>query len=79
MSMIEVRMPQWGMNMTEGTVTQWLRKVGDSVEEGEAIVEIEAAKAANVVDAPVTGILAQILVEEDETVAVQTAICLIET
>jgi pyruvate/2-oxoglutarate dehydrogenase complex dihydrolipoamide acyltransferase (E2) component len=78
MSMVEIRMPQWGMNMTEGTVVQWLKAVGDRVEPGEALVEIEAAKAANVLESPVSGILASILVAEDDTVPVQTPICLIE-
>ncbi len=79
MSRVEIRMPQWGMNMTEGTITQWLKVPGDAVEQGEAIVEIEAAKAANVVEAPVAGVMAEIFVEEDDTVAVQTPICTIET
>ncbi|WP_267961646.1 lipoyl domain-containing protein [Sphingobium sufflavum] len=71
-------MPQWGMNMTEGTVVQWLKAVGDRVEPGEALVEIEAAKAANVLESPLAGVLASILVAEDDTVPVQTPICLIE-
>ena len=74
---VEVRMPQWGMGMTEGTVLRWLKAVGDRVEHDEPIVEVEAAKATGEVTAPAAGILTERLVEENETVGVQTVLALI--
>lgn len=76
--MAEVKMPQWGMNMTEGYVVEWLKKEGDRVEAGEPLVEIEAAKANDTVEAPVAGTLARILVSADETVPVQTVLAVID-
>lgn len=76
--MFELKMPQWGMNMTEGTITAWLKTVGDRVDVGEPVVEIESAKASNSLESTVAGIVAEILFEVDETVAVQTTIALIE-
>lgn len=76
--MFELKMPQWGMNMTEGTITAWLKTVGDHVAVGESIVEIESAKSNNSLESTVSGIVAEILFEVDDTVAVQTTIALIE-
>ena len=64
----EVRLPQWGQGMTQGTVVEWVVKEGDEVAEGDQLVEIDAAKAQDFVLAPVAGTLAKILVEEDEEV-----------
>ena len=74
---VEVRLPQWGMGMTEGTVVKWLKEVGDQVEAGEPIVEIEAAKATSEVNAPVAGTLTERLYEEDDTVEVQAVLAII--
>jgi pyruvate/2-oxoglutarate dehydrogenase complex dihydrolipoamide acyltransferase (E2) component len=71
-------MPQWGMNMTEGYIVEWHKAVGDRVEAGEPLVAIEAAKASNDLEAPVTGTLIQILVPADETVPVQTVLAIID-
>ena len=76
--MFELKMPQWGMNMTEGTITAWLKSVGDHVDVGESIVEIESAKSNNSLESTVSGIVTEILFEVDDTVAVQTTIALIE-
>lgn len=75
----EVNLPQFGMGMTEGTVVQWLKAEGDAVTEDEEIAEVEAEKTTVMVVAPVTGILAKILVQPDETVPVFTALALIES
>lgn len=45
---IEVQLPQWGMGISEGTVLRWLKAAGDEVEEDEPVVEIETAKATDV-------------------------------
>jgi pyruvate dehydrogenase E2 component (dihydrolipoamide acetyltransferase) len=74
---IEVRLPQWGMGMQEGTVVRWLKREKDSVEAGEELVEIEAAKVTEVVSAPVSGILTHILVSEGQTIPVRTVLCTI--
>ncbi|MXQ09818.1 biotin attachment protein [Alphaproteobacteria bacterium GH1-50] len=76
---VEVLLPQWGMGMSEGTVTEWLKKVGDRVEEDEPIAEIEAEKATQELEAPATGILSEILVQEGEEAKVRTLLAYIET
>lgn len=76
---VEVLLPQWGMGMSEGTVTEWLKKVGDSVEEDEPIAEIEAEKATQELEAPATGKLIEILVQEGEEAKVRTLLAYIET
>jgi pyruvate/2-oxoglutarate dehydrogenase complex dihydrolipoamide acyltransferase (E2) component len=73
-----VVLPKWGMGIEEGTVTQWLKAEGDTVTQGEPIVEIETAKATQAVEAPVSGRLSKILLAVGETAAVNTEIGLIE-
>lgn len=73
-----VMLPKWGMGLDEGTVTQWLKAEGDAVTQGEAIVEIETAKATQAVEAPVSGRLSKILLAVGQTAAVNTEIALIE-
>lgn len=79
MSRVEVLLPQWGMGMTEGTVVTWLKAVGDQVTEDEGLVEVEAEKVEDTVEAPVSGKLVEILVEPEQTVEVRTPIAIIET
>lgn len=73
-----VNLPKSGMGIEEGTVLRWLKAVGDSVEKGEPIVEIETAKATQEVQAPVAGKLVQILLAQGETAPVNTAIAVLE-
>lgn len=75
----DVLLPQWGMGMTEGTVLRWLKAVGDRIEEGEDLAEIEAAKAEATLEAPHSGELAEILVAEGETVEVRSVLARIDT
>ncbi len=70
-----VVMPQLGESVTEGTIGQWLKKVGDSVEEYESLLEVLTDKVNAEVPSPVAGTLSKILVEEGALVAVGTAIC----
>ena len=63
----KVIMPKAGMGTTEGTVAQWLKAEGDSVIQGDVIVEIETAKAIEEVEAPVSGVLKKILLAEGDT------------
>lgn len=73
-----VVLPKWGMGIEEGTVTRWLKAVGQRVEKGEPIVEIETAKATQEVEAPVSGTLVKILLPEGQAAAVNTEIAVIE-
>lgn len=75
----EVLLPQWGMGMDEGTVLEWLKKVGDKVIEDEPLAEIEAEKVTETLEAPATGTLTEILVGEGETAKVRTPLAIIET
>lgn len=69
-----IEMPQLGESVVEGTIGQWLVKVGDHVEEGDPLVEIETDKANTEVPAVTSGYIHEILVEEGETVEVGTEI-----
>ena len=79
MATIEVLLPQWGMGMSEGTITTWLKAVGDTVEEDEALAEVEAEKVEETLESPAAGTLAEIVVPEGETVEVRTVVARIET
>ena len=76
---VEVRLPQWGMGMSEGTITEWFKKVGEQVTEDEPLAEIESEKAAQELESPATGTLVVILVPQGDAVAVRTVIAIIET
>jgi len=75
---VRVVMPKWGTGMNEGKIVRWLKAVGDRVEEGESIVEIETVKAVQDLEAPASGILSEILLPEGESAEVRTLIALIE-
>ena len=65
-----VTLPALGESVTEGTVTRWLKKVGDRVEVDEPLLEVSTDKVDTEIPSPVAGIIEQILVQEDETVEV---------
>ncbi|MGV0791076.1 2-oxoglutarate dehydrogenase, E2 component, dihydrolipoamide succinyltransferase [Mycolicibacterium sp. XJ1819] len=65
-----VTMPELGESVTEGTVTRWLKKVGDSVEVDEPLLEVSTDKVDTEIPSPVAGTLVSITAEEDDTVAV---------
>jgi len=73
-----ITMPQLGETVTEGTVAQWLKKVGDSVDKYEAFVEVSTDKVNAEVPSPVTGTIREVLVKEGETVATGTPIAVID-
>ena len=73
-----ITMPQLGETVTEGTVAQWLKKVGDPVEKYEAFLEVSTDKVNAEVPSPVTGVIKQVLVKEGDTVPVGTAIAVID-
>ncbi|MDH5133709.1 2-oxoglutarate dehydrogenase, E2 component, dihydrolipoamide succinyltransferase, partial [Microbacterium sp. RD10] len=65
-----VVLPALGESVTEGTVTRWLKQVGDTVQADEGLLEISTDKVDTEIPSPVTGVIEEILVAEDETVEV---------
>jgi pyruvate dehydrogenase E2 component (dihydrolipoamide acetyltransferase) len=76
---IEVPMPQMGESIAEGTVSRWLKQVGDTVERDEPILEISTDKVDAEIPAPQSGTLVEIAVEEGATVEVGTVVAWIDT
>ena len=79
MARVDVIMPQMGESIAEGTLSKWLKKVGDEVKRDEPIFEISTDKVDAEIPSPVAGVLAEIIVGEGETVAVQTVVARLET
>jgi pyruvate dehydrogenase E2 component (dihydrolipoamide acetyltransferase) len=72
-----VEMPALGESVTEGTVTRWLKSVGDTVEVDEPLLEVSTDKVDTEIPSPVGGVLQEILVQEDETVEVGAKLAVI--
>ncbi len=79
MAKVEVLLPQWGMGMSEGTITSWLKAVGDIVAEDEPLAEVEAEKVEETLESPAAGTITEIVVAEGDTVEVRTVVAYIET
>jgi pyruvate/2-oxoglutarate dehydrogenase complex dihydrolipoamide acyltransferase (E2) component len=79
MAQVEVLLPQWGMGMSEGTITTWLKAVGDKVAEDEPLAEVEAEKVEETLESPAAGTLVELKVSEGDTVDVRTVVAIIET
>ena len=79
MARVDIIMPQMGESIAEGTLSRWLKKVGDEVKRDEPIFEISTDKVDAEIPAPAAGVLAEIIVKEGETVAVQTVVARLET
>ena len=79
MAKVEVVMPQMGESVMEGTVIEWAKKVGDTVEVDETLLEIATDKVDSEVPSPEAGVLVEVLVEEGDTVEVGKAIAILET
>ena len=79
MSRVDVIMPQMGESIAEGTISRWIKKAGDTVKRDEPIFEISTDKVDAEIPSPTAGTLAEILVQEGQTVAVQTVVARIET
>lgn len=79
MARIDVIMPQMGESIAEGTLSRWLKQVGEAVKRDEPIFEISTDKVDAEIPSPGAGVLAEVLVQEGETVAVQTVVARIET
>jgi pyruvate dehydrogenase E2 component (dihydrolipoyllysine-residue acetyltransferase) len=76
-SAVDVVMPQMGVSVSEGTITKWLKNVGDPVEADESLLEISTDKVDTEVPSPGSGTLLEILVQEGETVEVGTKLATI--
>jgi pyruvate dehydrogenase E2 component (dihydrolipoamide acetyltransferase) len=79
MARIEVPMPQMGESIAEGTVSKWLKQVGDEVGRDEPLLEISTDKVDAEIPSPAAGTLTEIVVQEGETVEVGTVVAMIET
>lgn len=73
----EVLMPQMGESITEGTITKWLKKVGDNVQRDEPIFEISTDKVDAEIPSPIAGVLTEIKVAEGATVTINTVVAVI--
>ena len=73
----EILLPQWGMEMQDGTIVKWLKKEGDAIEEGEPLLEVETAKIEAEMESIATGVVAHILVPEGATVPIRTLLAII--
>ncbi len=76
--MTDVLMPQMGESIVEGTVTKWLKNVGDTVERDEPLLEISTDKVDSEVPAPSAGVLSEVLVDEGQTVVINTVLARIQ-
>ncbi|WP_286954395.1 biotin/lipoyl-containing protein, partial [Corynebacterium sp. UBA4397] len=70
----DVEMPELGESVTEGTITQWLKSVGDTVEVDEPLLEVSTDKVDTEIPSPVAGTLVEILADEDDTIEVGSVI-----
>jgi 2-oxoglutarate dehydrogenase E2 component (dihydrolipoamide succinyltransferase) len=76
---VDIIMPQMGESIAEGTLSKWLKKVGDEIKRDEPIFEISTDKVDAEIPSPAAGVLAEVIVKEGETVAVQTVVARLET
>src|SRR5712671_6202149 len=79
MARVDILMPQMGESIAEGTLSKWLKKVGDPVKRDEPLFEISTDKVDAEIPAPAAGVLAEIKVQEGQTVPVQTVVGALET
>src|ERR1700758_4902362 len=79
MARIDVLMPQMGESIAEGTLSKWLKRLGDETKRAEPLFEISTDKVDAEIPAPSAGVLAEIKVQEGQTVPVQTLVAVIET
>ncbi len=75
--MADVTLPQLGETVTEGTITQWFKNVGDAVAADEPLFEVSTDKVDTEVPSPVSGVLTEIRVQEGDTVDVGTVIAVV--
>ena len=74
----ELKLPQLAAEMEYGTVVRWLKSEGDSISEGEPLVEVEAEKANHELEAPVSGLLESIVAQEGDEIKVDAVMAIID-
>lgn len=74
----EIKMPKLRPEMKEGVLCAWLKEEGDRVSVGEPVFEIESDKVVNQVESTENGVIKKLLFEDGDTVAVDTAVAIIE-
>lgn len=77
--MEEIVLPKWGVTMQEATLTEWLVKVGDTIEEGQPVASVETDKVDGEIESPAGGVITEILIEAGAQVAVGTVLAKLET
>jgi 2-oxoglutarate dehydrogenase complex dihydrolipoamide succinyltransferase (E2) component len=76
---LEIKMPQLGESLTEGTIIKWLKNIGDFVKKDESILEISTDKVDSEIPSPVDGVLVEILAKENQTVLVDEVIARVDS
>lgn len=76
--LVDVFLPKIGMAMQEGLITKWLKQQGEAVTKGEPLLEVETEKVLETIEAPESGILAEVLYPEGQDVEVGTVIARIQ-
>ena len=74
---VDLILPKWGLTMEDGTVVAWHVAEGETVSEGQVVADIETEKVENELESPCDGVVAKILVEEDDTVDVGTVLMIV--
>ncbi len=75
---VEIRMPELGENVTEGTIVGWHRKIGEAVSKGDILAEVMTEKVNSEVESPVSGTVVEILYPEESIVRIGAVIARIE-
>lgn len=75
---MDVIMPKWGMTMQEATIVRWLKSEGDTVAEGEPLVDVETDKVDVAIEAPIAGTLTKQLADAGDVVPVGQPVATIE-
>ncbi len=78
MARTEIKLPQSGMGMADGTILVWHVSVGQRIQQGQPLCDIEAAKATIEMEAPASGVVLELLVREGDNVAVNTTIVILD-
>jgi pyruvate/2-oxoglutarate dehydrogenase complex dihydrolipoamide acyltransferase (E2) component len=79
MAIVDITVPNWGLDMEEATVVMWLKHVGDQIVEGEAILALETDKAEGDVEAEVSGRLVEVVAEQGQIVVIGDLLGRIDT
>lgn len=79
MSIFEIKMPKLGESITEGTITSWSAKVGDTIKEDDILLEVNTAKVSAEIPSPVSGKIVQIFFQTGDVVPIGKVIATVDT